>query len=67
MKITFDIHANRIPALISALNSAADNAQINRDDADCNGDPEMVEAWTSDDQILSDLLAQVEHQSKGKP
>lgn len=64
MKITFDIPDDKLNTLISALSSACDNAQFNREDADRNEDHEMIAAWESDERILTELLAQVEAQTE---
>jgi len=64
MKITFDIPDDKPNHLISALTSAIDNAQFNREDADRNEDHEMIAAWESDEHILTELLAQVEAQTE---
>lgn len=64
MKVTFDIPDDKLNTLISALTSAIDNAQFNREDADRNEDHEMIEAWASDESILAELLAQVEAQTE---
>jgi hypothetical protein len=66
MTITFDIPDDKLNTLISALTSAIDNAQFNREDADRNEDHEMIAAWESDERILAELLAQVEAQTKGR-
>ena len=64
MKVTFDIPDDKLNTLISALTSAIDNAQFNREDADRNEDHEMIAAWESDERILTDLLAQVDAQTE---
>jgi hypothetical protein len=64
MTITFDIPDDKLNALISALTSAIDNAQFNREDSDRNEDHEMVAAWGSDERILTEILAQVEAQTE---
>lgn len=64
MTIKFDIPADRISALLSALGSAADNATANRHDAERNDDDELVAAWTSDENILEWMHAEVERQTK---
>ena len=64
MKVTFDIPDDKLNTLISALTSAIDNAQFNREDADRNEDHEMIAAWESDAHILTELLAQVEAQTE---
>lgn len=66
MKVTFDIPDDKLNAIISALTSAIDNAQFNREDADRNEDHEMIAAWESDERILTELLAQVETQTDQK-
>lgn len=66
MTITFDIPDDKLNAIISALTSAIDNAQFNREDADRNEDHEMISAWEGDERILTELLAQVETQTDQK-
>jgi len=63
MKITFDIPDDKLNHLISALTSAIDNAYSVKRDNEGNDD-EIAAAFESDENILTELLAQVEDQTK---